>query len=488
MGEKSFKKGFLWGGATAANQIEGAYNEGGRGLANTDFLKYVASNERRADEASFEQTYASLQEAKAHEDTYIFPKRWGNDFYHHYKEDIALMAEMGFSVFRMSISWSRIFPTGFEEKPNEEGLAFYDKVFDECHKYGIEPLVTMLHYDFPLAVCEKLNGFESRETITLFEKYVRTIVERYHKKVKYWLTFNEINMSLQSLSTCSGAMRDHSLKGLDEEQLTFEVVHNMLLASAKAVILVHEIAPEALAGNMVWKHVYYPKTVRPEDTLQQIFDMNLNYYFYDIQCKGVVPYYLDRYFEQKNIKRNYSPEDIETLKKGKADFLSFSYYMSNISEYQGEPMKFTGLLPDQSRNNPYLKMTDWGWSIDPVGLRIALNQLYTRYGLPIFIAEFGIGMYESMDSNHQIHDQGRIEFVEAHLKQIKEAIKDGVDVFGVTYWGWIDLVSSTTSEMTKRYGFVYVDADDYGKGTYNRYKKDSFYWYKHVIETNGSEI
>ena len=283
-------------------------------------------------------------------------------------------------------------------------------------------------------------------------------------------------------------MRDHSLKGLDEEQLTFEVVHNMLLASAKAVILVHEIAPEALAGNMVWKHVYYPKTVRPEDTLQQIFDMNLNYYFYDIQCKGVVPYYLDRYFEQKNIKRNYSPEDIETLKKGKADFLSFSYYMSNISEYQGEPMKFTGLLPDQSRNNPYLKMTDWGWSIDPVGLRIALNQLYTRYGLPIFIAEFGIGMYESMDSNHQIHDQGRIEFVEAHLKQIKEAIKDGVDVFGVTYWGWIDLVSSTTSEMTKRYGFVYVDADDYGKGTYNRYKKDSFYWYKHVIETNGSEI
>ena len=295
------------------DRIEGAYNEGGRGLANTDFLKYVAPNERRADEATFEQTYASLQEAKAHEDTYIFPKRWGNDFYHHYKEDIALMAEMGFSVFRMSISWSRIFPTGFEEKPNEEGLAFYDKVFDECHKYGIEPLVTMLHYDFPLPVCEKLNGFESRETITLFEKYVRTIVERYHKKVKYWLTFNEINMSLQSLSTCSGAMRDHSLKGLDEEQLTFEVVHNMLLASAKAVILVHEIAPEALAGNMVWKHVYYPKTVRPEDTLQQIFDMNLNYYFYDIQCKGVVPYYLDRYFEQKNIKRNYSPEDLSLI-------------------------------------------------------------------------------------------------------------------------------------------------------------------------------
>ena len=239
---------------------------------------------------------------------------------------------------------------------------------------------------------------------------------------------------------------------------------------------------------MVWKHVYYPKTVKPEDTLQQMFDMNLNYYFYDIQCMGTVPYYLERYFEQKNIKRNYSPEDIETLKNGKVDFLSFSYYMSNISEYQGEPMKFTGLLPDMSRNNPYLKMTDWGWAIDPVGLRIALNQLYTRYGLPIFVSEFGIGMYEDINENHQIHDQGRIEFVQAHLKQIKEAIKDGVDVFGVTYWGWIDLVSSTTSEMTKRYGFVYVDADDYGNGTYDRYRKDSFYWYKHVIETNGSEL
>lgn len=485
---RGFKKGFLWGGATAANQCEGGYNLGGRGLANTDFLKFVEPEDRRADQATFAQTYASLKDAIENEDKYIFPKRFGNDFYHRYKEDIALMAEMGFSVYRMSISWSRIFPTGFEDEPNEEGLKFYDAVFDECHKYGIEPLVTMLHYDYPLEICERLNGFESRETIKLWEKYVKTIVTRFHKKVKYWLTFNEINMTLQSMSTCSGAMPDHSLLGLNEEQTTFEVVHNMLLASAKAVVIAKSIDPTLKLGNMVWKHLYYAKTMKPEDMLQQRFDQNLNYYFYDIQATGKVPYYLDRYFEQKDIVRHYSEEDLETLKNGTVDFISFSWYMSNVSEYQGEPMKFTGLLPDMTRNNPYLKATDWGWAIDPIGLRINLNQLYERYGKPIFVSEFGIGLYETPDENMQVHDEGRIEFIRQHLTQIKEAIRDGVDVIGVTYWGWIDLISSSTSEMTKRYGFVYVDADDHGNGTYDRYRKDSFYWYKKVIESNGEDL
>mgnify|MGYP004455878047 FL=1 len=485
---KTFKEGFLWGGATAANQIEGGFDLGGRGRANTDYLRFIEPEDRKADEATFSQNYTSIKDAIAHENEYIFPKRFGNDFYHHYKEDIALMAEMGFNVYRMSISWSRIYPTGFEDEPNEEGLKFYDDVFDECHKYGIEPLVTMLHYDYPLDICEKLNGFESRETIELFEKYVRTIVTRYHKKVKYWLTFNEINMTLQSISTCSGAMPDHSLNNLTEVQLKFDAIHNMLLASAKAVAIAKEIDPSLKLGNMVWKQLYYPKTVKPEDTLQQRFDMHLNYYFFDIQCKGKVPYYLDRYFEQMNIERKYSQDDLKVLEKGKVDFISFSWYMSNISEYQGEPMKPTGLLPDMDRNNPYLKATAWGWTVDPVGLRICLNQLYERYELPIFIAEFGIGLYEKPDENMHIHDQERIEFVRNNLLQVKEAIKDGVDVFGATYWGWIDLVSSSTSEMTKRYGFVYVDADDHGNGTYNRYKKDSFYWYKKVIESNGVDL
>ena len=485
---KTFKEGFLWGGATAANQIEGGFDLGGRGRANTDYLRFIEPKDRKADEATFSQNYASIKDAIAHENEYIFPKRFGNDFYHRYKEDIALMAEMGFNVYRMSISWSRIYPTGFEDEPNEEGLKFYDDVFDECHKYGIEPLVTMLHYDYPLDICEKLNGFESRETIELFEKYVRTIVTRYHKKVKYWLTFNEINMTLQSISTCSGAMPDHSLNNLTEVQLKFDAIHNMLLASAKAVAIAKEIDPSLKLGNMVWKQLYYPKTVKPEDTLQQRFDMHLNYYFFDIQCKGKVPYYLDRYFEQMNIERKYSQDDLKVLEKGKVDFISFSWYMSNISEYQGEPMKPTGLLPDMDRNNPYLKATAWGWIVDPVGLRICLNQLYERYELPIFIAEFGIGLYEKPDENMHIDDRERIEFVRKNLLQVKEAIKDGADVFGATYWGWIDLVSSSTSEMTKRYGFVYVDADDHGNGTYNRYKKDSFYWYKKVIESNGVDL
>lgn len=488
LNNRGFKKGFLWGGATAANQIEGGYDEGGRGKANTDFLKFVDPKDRRADEATFAQTYGSLKDAIEHENEYEFPKRRGNDFYHRYKEDIALMAEMGFTVYRMSIAWERIYPTGFEKEPNEEGLKFYDKVFDECHKNGIEPLVTMLHYDYPLEICEKLNGFESKKTIDLFLKYVKTIIQRYHKKVKYWLTFNEINMTLQSMSTCSGAMPDHSLLGLNPTQTTFEVIHNMLLASAKAVVIAHEIDSNLRVGNMVWKHLYYTKTMKPEDLLQQRFDMNLNYYFFDIQCKGKVPYYLDRYFEQQNIIRNYSNEDLELIEKGKVDFISFSWYMSNVSEYQGEPMKFTGLLPDMTRNNPYLKVTEWGWTIDPIGLRVNLNQLYERYELPIFISEFGIGMYEEKDAENKIHDLARIEFIRKHLEQIKEAIRDGVDVFGLTYWGWIDLVSSSTSEITKRYGFVYVDADDYGNGTYDRIRKDSFYWFKKVIRSNGEDL
>lgn len=488
LNNRGFKKDFLWGGATAANQIEGGYDEGGRGKANTDFLRFIDPKDRRTDEATFAQTYDSLKDAIKNENEYEFPKRRGNDFYHRYKEDIALMAEMGFKVYRMSIAWERIYPTGFEKTPNEDGLKFYDKVFDECHKYGIEPLVTMLHYDYPLEICEKLNGFESKETIDLFLKYVNTIVHRYHNKVKYWLTFNEINMTLQSMSTCSGAMPDHSLLGLNPIQTTFEVVHNMLLASAKAVVIAHEIDSNLRIGNMVWKHLYYTKTMKPEDLLQQRFDMNLNYYFFDIQCKGKVPYYLDRYFEQKNIIRNYSNEDLKIIEKGKVDFISFSWYMSNVSEYQGEPMKFTGLLPDMTRNNPYLKATEWGWAIDPIGLRVNLNQLYERYELPIFISEFGIGMYEEKDDENKIHDLARIEFIRKHLEQIKEAIRDGVDVFGLTYWGWIDLVSSSTSEMTKRYGFVYVDADDYGNGTYDRIRKDSFYWYKKVINSNGEEL
>lgn len=485
---KGFKNGFLWGGATAANQVEGGFNEGGRGLANTDLLRFVPAEERRMDEATFTQTMASIQDSLNHEEEYNFAKRRGNDFYHRYKEDIALMAEMGFKVYRMSIAWERIYPTGFEDKPSEEGLAFYDSVFDECHKYGIEPLVTILHYDYPLPIVEKFNGFESREVIDLYLKYVKTIVNCFHKKVKYWLTFNEINMTLESIPTCSGAMVDNSKLGLNKEQLTFKCIHNMLLASARAVKLIHSIDSNLEVGNMVWKQLYYPRTTKPEDTIQQRFDMNLNYYFFDIMCKGKVPYYLDRYFEENNIKRDYTEEDLKNLREGTVDFISISWYMSNVSTYDGESLKRTGLLSNIDRQNSHLKMTEWGWTVDPIGLRISLNQLYERYGLPIFIAEIGIGTNDKLEPDGSVHDQARIEYLKSTFLQIREAIRDGVDVFGITCWGWIDLVSSTTSEMSKRYGLVYVDADDYGKGSYDRYKKDSFYWYKKIISTNGEYL
>ncbi len=481
-----FKNNFLWGGATAANQVEGAFNEDGRGKANTDYLAFVPLTNRAEGKQTFRQTGASIMDAIKHENKYNFPKRRGNDFYHRYKEDIKLMAEMGFKVYRFSIAWERIYPTGFEEMPNELGLKFYDQVIDECLKYGIEPLITMLHYDYPLEICKRYNAFESRETIDLFLKYAKTILERYHKKVKYWLTFNEINMGLASLSTCTGAMPDWS--SLTEEQLKFKALHNMFLASAKTVILAHEIDKNILVGNMLWKQTYYPKTCRPEDNLQAIFDTYFNNYFPDIQCKGEVPHYLDPYFERNGITNGYTQEDLETLKKGTVDFLTFSYYRTLISEYKDGSMELPLLFPSSDTNNPYLKTTEWGSPLDPVGIRIALHQLYDRYHLPIFISEVGIAKFEEPDVNGEINDDYRIEYLSDLFEQIRLAVNEGVDVFGLTYWGWIDLVSSASSEMTKRYGFVYVDADDYGNGTYERRKKKSFFWYKKVIASNGSDL
>lgn len=482
MEQIQFPENFLWGGATAANQIEGAWKEGGRGLASTDFVRFVPRNQRKINETTFDLTGEELEEGIQHEEKFNFPKRRGNDFYHHYKEDIKLMAEMGFKVYRMSISWPRIYPTGIEDEPNKEGLKFYDDIFDELIKYGIEPLVTMLHYDYPLEICKKYNGFESRETINLFLKYAETILKRYHNKVKYWLTFNESNMVFLSLFTGMGAIADRS--DLEKEQLIFQCIHHQMLASAKAVAIAHRIDEKIQIGNMMWKQMFYPYTCRPEDTLQAIFDMNFCYFCADIQCRGEYPYYMQRYLKEHHISIKMETDDLETLKNGTVDFISFSYYMSNLSQYTGTQMKRSS--PMAQIENPYLKNTQWGWPIDPVGLRISLNQLYDRYQLPIFIAECGYAEYEKPEPDGTLHDKNRIQFLKDHFKQLYEAMKDGVDVFGLTVWGWIDLVSSTTSEMTKRYGFVYVDANDEGEGTYCRIKKDSFYWYKKVIETRGT--
>lgn len=481
-----FPKGFLWGGATAANQIEGAYDTDHRGLATTDLLPYISIDDRSTVGETFRQSKASIDEAIKHEKDWNFPKRRGNDFYHRYKEDIALMAQMGFKVYRFSIAWSRIYPTGFENEPNEEGLQFYDRVIDECLKYGIEPMITTLHYDYPIAITNKYNGFESKETIDLFVKYAKTILNRYHKKVKYWLTFNELNMGLSSISTCFGALPDQST--LSKDQLIFRCFFHMFLAAAKTVIYAHELDDTLKVGNMLWKQTYFPRTCKPEDNLQQLFDTYFNFFFSDVQCKGEIPHYLDRYFIDKGITINYTDDELEILQKGKVDFISISYYRTNTSKYRSDKLEIPPLFSTPETNNPYLQTTEWGEPIDTVGIRIALNQIYDRYHLPIFISEIGTAKVEVPNEEGIVEDDHRIEFLSKLLEQLKLAIGDGVDVFGVTYWGWIDLVSSSCSEMAKRYGFVYVDADDYGNGSYDRTPKKSFYWYKKVIESNGEDL
>lgn len=485
--KRGFPENFLWGAASASNQIEGAYNEGGKGLESTDFVKFVEPTDRGEGDTTFTISKTQLLEYMENEDKYNFPKRRGNDFYHRYKEDIKWMADMGFKIFRMSISWSRIYPTGFEDEPNEEGLAFYDRVFDECLKYGIEPLVTLSHYDFPVDICLKYNGFESRETVDLFVKLAKTVIQRYHKKVKYWITFNEINMVFHSPFACCGAMYDNTK--LDPLQLRFQCAYHQLLASALAIIEGRKIDKTLKFGNMLSKSLYYPASNRPEDNLQQQFDIGMDNMFTDVQCFGRFPHYMDRFFKTKGIELPIMAGDTEILRKGTIDYFTFSYYCSVLCSYEdSEGLKLHTTDLTCGKKNEFLVRSDWDWAIDPVGIRIALHQIYDRYHMPILVSECGLGAYDKVEEDGSINDDYRIEYLREHIKQVKEAINDGVDVFGFCSWCYLDLVSQTTSEMSKRYGFVYVDADDYGNGTYNRSPKKSFYWYKKVIETNGEEL
>ena len=480
----SFPKGFLWGGATSACQLEGAFDEGGRGLATTDMVIYSPKNERI--DKGIEITAEQLEYRKAHPEEFFFPKRHGNDFYHHYKEDIKLFAEMGFKVFRMSISWPRIYPNGIDEKPNEEGLKFYDDVFDELHKYGIEPLVTLLHYDIPLYLCERYNGFESRETIECFVKYCKTVFERYKGKVKYWLTFNEINITLGSPYCGCGSLMEKSKR--DEKNFKYQLTHHQFIASALAVKAAHEIDPSMKVGCMICRLKKYPNSPDPKDVYQTMFEDHLNYFYIDVQVKGEYPYYMDRLFKENDVHIDMEPDDLKILKEGCVDFISISYYMTYVTKYNPIVDLINAGSLIAPLKNPYLKNTDWGWPIDPLGFRTTLNDLYDRYHKPIFIAENGIGCNDVVEEDGSIHDPYRVDFYRAHIEQLQEAIKDGVDVIGYAMWGPIDIVSNSTSEMSKRYGFIYVDADDYGNGSYERSRKDSFYWYKKVCETNGEDL
>ncbi|MGM0125960.1 6-phospho-beta-glucosidase [Enterococcus sp. AZ194] len=464
-----FPENFLWGGAIAANQAEGAYLEDGKGLSVED----VAPHGWKGRPTS-EPTSDNL-------------KLVGIDFYHRYKEDIRLFAEMGFKVFRLSIAWSRIFPNGDETEPNEAGLAFYERVFEECAKYGIEPLVTLSHYETPLHLSTTYDGWRSRKLIGFFEHYARTVFARYKDKVKYWLTFNEIN-SITHAPFLSGGIYT-PLEELSKQDI-YQAIHHELVASAKAVKACHEIIPDAQIGCMVLGMPIYPLTPAPKDVLKALETERENYYFSDIQVRGYYPSYTKRFFEEQDIQLEMTEDDLASLKET-VDFISFSYYMSTCEST--DPNQETGegnILGGVP--NPYLTASEWGWQIDPEGLRYYLNNLYDRYQKPVFIVENGLGaidkLVELSDGSKTVNDEYRIQYMNDHLVQVSEAIKDGVEIMGYTSWGCIDLVSFTTAELKKRYGMIYVDRQEDGSGTLNRYKKKSFYWYKEVIESNGATL
>lgn len=465
-----FPKGFLWGGATAANQFEGAYNEDGKGLSVQDVTP--------------QGWFGPITEEPTEDNL----KLKGIDFYHRYKEDIALFAEMGFKVFRLSIAWSRIFPKGDELEPNEAGLAFYDRVFDELEKYGIEPLVTLSHYETPLHLAREYNGWANRDLISFYERYVRTVFERYQHRVKYWLTFNEVNSVLHAPFMSGGIVTPP--EELSQQDL-YQAVHHELVASALATKIAHEINPEMKVGCMVLAMPAYPMTSHPLDQLAVRQFENQNYLFSDIHVRGKYPNYIKRYFKENNIEIQFADGDEELLLNHTVDFISFSYYMSvaqahNPEEYTSGKGNIMGGI-----TNPYLEASEWGWQIDPVGLRLVLNDFYDRYQLPLFIVENGLGAKDELvegPNGPTVEDDYRIDYLQKHLVQVGEAVKDGVEVMGYTTWGCIDLVSASTAEMSKRYGFIYVDRHDDGTGTLARYKKKSFDWYKEVIATNGEKL
>ena len=406
-----------------------------------------------------------------------YPSHRAVDFYHHYKEDIQLLAEMGFKCFRMSISWTRIYPKGIEEQPNEEGLAFYDQVFDECLKYGIEPVVTINHFDMPLYLSEQYDGWLSRSTIDCFLNYCRTIFERYKGKVKYWMTFNEINL-----------LRGYDTLGVHEmdQQKYYQAIHYIFIASAKAVKLGHEIDENNQIGMMLAHILTYPETCNPCDVEQEILvSRNLKYFFADVQCRGYYPSYILKKLENQSIHIKKEEGDDEILKQGCVDYIGFSYYNSGVITTRSDAKETLG-NGIKLAQNPYLQESEWKWPIDPKGLRISLNILWDRYQKPLFIVENGLGAEDHIEADGSIHDDYRISYLRDHIIEMKKAVEiDGVDLMGYTPWGCIDLVSAGTGEMKKRYGFVYVDMDDEGNGSLTRSRKDSFDWYKKVIESNG---
>lgn len=472
----SFRKDFLWGGATAANQLEGAYNEDGRGLANVDLCP--------VGESRFEVITGKRKMLDFEEDEF-YPAKNAIDHYHRYEEDIKLFAEMGFKVYRLSIAWTRIYPNGDDEKPNEKGLEFYDNIFDTCHKYGIEPLVTITHFDFPVNLIKKYGGWRNRQIVDFYERLVTTLFTRFKGKVKYWLTFNEINVILHAPFMGAGLVFEENE---NHKKVQYQAIHHELIASAIATKKLREIDPEAKIGCMLAAGTFYPLTCKPTDVLAAQKANRDNFFFVDVQSRGYYPKYKIKELEREEILPEISEEDKKILSENTVDFVSFSYYSTRVATAD-EDAKSTEANLLATAENPYLEKTDWDWAVDPLGFRITLNEIYDRYQKPLFVVENGLGAVDIPDDNGYVEDDYRIEYLRNHIKNMRDAVElDGVDLIGYTTWGPIDLVSAGTGEMKKRYGFIYVDRDNYGKGTLRRTKKKSFDWYKKVIASNGEDL
>ncbi len=468
MAETFFPENFLWGGAIAANQAEGAYLDDGKGLSIGDVLK-IGKDRMKSLKLELDPNSE-------------YPSHEAIDFYHHYKEDIDLFGQMGMNCFRLSINWARIFPDGDEETPNEQGLAFYDKVFDELLERGIEPIVTICHYETPLHLVKEYGGWDNRKLIGFFINYCRTIFTRYQTKVKYWMGFNEIN-NIIKLPYLAGGL--HITDESTRAQRMYTAGHNLLVASAHAKKLLREISPEAKMGAMLSLSGMYPATCKPEDVLATHLFRRKTLMFADVLIQGEYPRYAKRIFEDEKVTVSMTDEDLQLLKENTVDYLSFSYYLTCAVSVETKMSADTG--GPIGVNNPYLEKTKWGWPIDPIGLRYVCNELYDRYRIPLLISENGFGTADEIVDGEIIDDE-RIQYLRLHLQQLNEALHDGCDVIGYTWWGPIDIVSAGTGEMNKRYGFIYVDKDNEGQGNLARMKKKSFYEYKKIIETQGNSL
>lgn len=475
---KGLRKDFLWGGALAANQMEGAWKEGGKGWCLADINRAQYDIDPK-DRYNMEIDTAYIEKAM-NEDDLLYPKRRGIDFYHTYEEDIKLLAGSGMNSLRTSINWARIFPNGDDAEPNEEGLAFYDRLFDCMIENGLEPLITLSHYEMPLNLTLKYKGWYSREVIDFFVKYCEVCFKRYKGKVKKWIVVNQINLIIHESFNHLGIAAD-KVENLREAK--YQGVHNEMVACAKATKIGHEIDPENEIGMMFCSNLTYPCSHRPEDVFWNMRHNQMEYLYGDVMVRGYYPGYALRFFDDNNLNIEMYPGDEEALKEGTVDFVSLSYYYTRLSGE--EPFLHTelGQVP-----NPDLPASDWGWSIDPVGLRIALNEYWDRYQKPIYITENGLGAYDQVEEDGSIHDGYRIAYLKEHIKAFEEAVKDGVDLRGYYPWGPIDIISCSSSEIEKRYGFIYVDYNNYGEGTGKRSLKDSYYWYQKVCASNGEDL